>query len=111
MGVGAADDFQVEHVGQHYVVNVGPLAAQEARVFLSLDRMAHAADFGGRSRRRHFSPPSRSFAAAYWYALTMLTYPVHRHRLPEMACRISSSVGLELLLRKAYPAISMPGVQ
>ena len=40
----------------------------------------------------------------------MFTYPVQRHRLPEMAIRISSSDGLGLSSKNATPVIIIPGV-
>ena len=43
---GAPHDVHVEHPRQLDVVHVVALAAEEARVFLALDRVAHAADFG-----------------------------------------------------------------
>ena len=48
VGVGAADDVQPEHARQDDVVDVLARAADEARVLLALDRVAHAPDFGGR---------------------------------------------------------------
>ena len=57
-------------------------------------------DFG-RGPWRHRAPSCRSFAAAYWMDFTMFTYPVHRQRLPEIAQRISPSVGLGVFLRNA----------
>jgi hypothetical protein len=71
VGVRAADDVQVQHPGKLDVVDVGPSTADEARVLLALERVAHAADFGRRARVHH-APPA-IFAAACWTALTMLT--------------------------------------
>ena len=47
VGVGAANDVQPELAGQVDVVDVLAHAADEARVLLALDGMAHAADLGG----------------------------------------------------------------
>src|SRR5215208_2552414 len=41
----------------------------------------------------------------------MFSYPVQRQRLPEMASRISRSVGLGFLSRNSVPVMIMPGVQ
>ncbi len=41
-----ADNVHVEHVGEHDVVDVVALPAQEAAIFLALDRMPHPTDFG-----------------------------------------------------------------
>src|ERR1700704_3567979 len=41
----------------------------------------------------------------------MFTYPVQRHRLPEIAWRISSSLGFLLRSSSALVVMSMPGVQ
>ncbi len=60
--VRAPHDVEVEHAGQLDVVDVRPLAADEARVLLALDRVAHAADLGRRARSvlgRHHAPPSQ----------------------------------------------------
>jgi hypothetical protein len=51
VGERAADDVQIEHARQLDVVHVMALAAYESRILLALDRVAHASDFGGRSRR------------------------------------------------------------
>ena len=51
--------------------------------------------------------PPEIAAAACCTALTMFTYPVQRHRLPEMAQRISSSLGLGFFSRNALLVISM----
>src|SRR6185436_658967 len=100
VGVGAPHDVEVEHARELDVVHVGALAADEARVFLALDGMPHPSDLG-RCLGRHQEPPWAIAVAACWTALTMFTYPVHRQRLPEMAWRISSSVGALCLPRKA----------
>ena len=44
-------------------------------------------------------------------ASTIFAYPVHRHRLPAMASRTSSSVGLGFSSSSAFAASTMPGVQ
>src|SRR6185503_14637098 len=120
---------------------VSTLALQEARILLALHAVTHAADFcrSGHPRlgrgpdvlRRalwfrgvvfglvvevgHDQPPfpseACSLSAAYWMASTILLYPVQRQRLPEMACRISGSLGLGFLARKALAHRIMPGVQ
>ena len=46
--VRAAHDVHVHHVGQLHVVDVAALALDEARVFLALHAVAHAADLVGR---------------------------------------------------------------
>ena len=56
VGERAADDVQVEHAGQLDVVHVAALPADEARIFLALDRMAHSSDVRCRSRRHRFLP-------------------------------------------------------
>ena len=58
VGDGAPDDVQPEHPRQREVVDVVALALQEARVFLALHGVAHAADLGGCSRC-HQSPLPR----------------------------------------------------
>src|SRR5207253_1496022 len=109
VGVRAADDVEIEHAGQLDVVHVRAPAANEARVFLALERVAHSSDVGRRAGL-HQAPPC-SAAAACWTALTMFTYPVQRQRLPEIARRMSSSLGFGCFSRKATLVISMPGVQ
>jgi len=47
VGVRAADDVEPQLARQVEVVDVFADAADEPRVFLALDRMAHAPDFGG----------------------------------------------------------------
>src|SRR6478752_4933216 len=49
--------------------------------------------------------------AADWTALTMLWYPVQRHRLPSSPRRISSSEGLGFSFSSETAAITNPGVQ
>ena len=87
MGVRAADDVHPELAGQVEVVDVLALAADEARVLLALDGVAHAPDFeGGRGPDLdvgHLAHPAvagsagastaRKVSAACWIALTMLT--------------------------------------
>src|SRR4029077_9607206 len=51
------------------------------------------------------------FSAACCTAFTMLRYPVQRHRLPEIAWRISCSLGFLLRSSSALVVISIPGVQ
>jgi len=58
-------------------------------------------DCVGRAAQFNGPLPCRTFSAAYWTALTILTYPVQRHRLPEIAQRISSSVGAALCCKSA----------
>ena len=41
----------------------------------------------------------------------MFTYPVQRQRFPDIASRISASLGFALAASSAVPVISMPGVQ
>ena len=57
--VGAAHDIHVEHAGQLDVVDVVALTAQEPRILLALDRVAHPSDFGRRLRcvRAHVNLP------------------------------------------------------
>src|SRR5207253_629365 len=55
--------------------------------------------------------PVRSSPAASSTASKILVYPVHRHRLPASASRISSRFGFALRASKAVPLISIPGVQ
>ena len=57
VGERAADDVQEQHARELDVVHVAALPADEPRVLLALDRVAHASDFGCRSRRHH-CPPS-----------------------------------------------------
>ena len=89
VGVRAADDVEPEHARQDDVLDVLALAADEPRVFLALDRMAHAPDFRGGLRLQlggHQATPSvvsaattgadsaaDSVPAACWMALTMFT--------------------------------------
>ena len=83
VGVGAAHDVHVDHARQLDIVYVAALAAQEARVFLALDAVAHAAEGLCGSRHWVASAPavamagaaccSRILPAAYWMDLTMLT--------------------------------------
>ncbi len=47
VGIRAPDDVQPKHARQDEVVDVLALAADEPRIFLALDGMAHAPDFGG----------------------------------------------------------------
>ena len=63
----------------------------------------------GHGRRRPIG--YRSFSAACCTALTMLTYPVQRQRFPEIASRISSSLGFLFRSSSATLVIIMPGVQ
>ena len=53
VGVRAADDVEPELAGQVDVVDVLALAADEARVLLALDRVAHAPDLGAGAGLRH----------------------------------------------------------
>ena len=55
--VGAAHDVQVEHPRPHDVVDVVAAAADEARVLLALDAVAHASDFGACLCDHGVSPP------------------------------------------------------
>ncbi len=58
VGVRAADDIEVQHAGQFHVVDVGALAADEARVLLALDAVTHALD--GSFGSHGLSPVPRS---------------------------------------------------
>ena len=107
--VRAAHDVHVQHPGQLDVVDVVALAADEARVFLALHGVTHAADFCIGPGSVHGAPPI--FWAACWTAFTILRYPVQRHRLPEIAWRISCSLGLRFCSSSALHVMSMPGVQ
>ena len=53
----------------------------------------------------------RKLAAVSLIAVTMFRYPVQRHRLPEIAFLICSSVGLLTFLSRPYADMSIPGVQ
>ena len=64
----AAQELHVEHPRQDDVVDVRPLAANEAGVLLALDRVAEPANL----RRSHrYTSSALSLAAAYCTALTM----------------------------------------
>ena len=107
----------VQHPGKHDVVDKGACALDEAVVLVPLDVVADAANLGGRYRlvvvgcRCHESLPAVAILPASWIDLTMLTYPVHRHRLPEMAHRTSSSVGFGLSSMSLDPTSIIAGVQ
>ena len=58
-------------------------------------------DCVGRAAQFNGPLPCRIFSAAYCTDLTMLTYPVQRHRLPEMARRISASSGWGFFFKRA----------
>ena len=60
------------------------------------------------------TPPvssSASCSAAHWTAATMFLYPVQRQIAPEIAVRISASVGCGFSSSSARLVISIPGVQ
>src|SRR5439155_5354456 len=106
--VRTSDDVEVEHPGEFHVVHVVPLAADEAGVLLPLHGLADAAVHG------HGCPPPEGPAilfAACWIAFTIFTYPVQRHRFPEIARRICSSVGCRFFWSNATEHIIIPGVQ
>ena len=68
VGVRAADDVQPELAGQVHVLDVLALALDEARVFLALDRVAHAPDLGAGAKvavgfGRHVVSPAQPAAA------------------------------------------------
>src|SRR5215470_203396 len=100
MCVWAADDIEIQHARQLDIIHVSALFSDKTRVFLALHGVPHAADFR-RCSERHHASLCRIFSAAYWTALTILTYPVQRHRLPEIAQRISSSLGAGLCCKRA----------
>src|SRR5215207_63661 len=114
MRVGAAQHRAVQHARQHEVVDIVALTAQEASVLL-----AHPApETNIRVVRRdgHDAATSsvsviRGWAAAQRIARTMFSYPVQRHRLPEIASRISASDGSGLASRSQRAVNIIPGVQ
>src|SRR5581483_4848820 len=66
----------------------------------------------GKSRKRgKRCVYGRISAAAFCTARTILSYPVHRQRLPASHQRISSSVGFGFLSSSAFAATRKPGVQ
>ena len=86
VGVRAPDDVQPEHARQDEVVDVLALAADEPWVFLALDGVAHAPDFGrgvggdlghvvylAAAGSAGASCAALSSPAACWIALTMFT--------------------------------------
>jgi hypothetical protein len=83
----------MKHAWKLEIVNIIALTAQKAGIFDTFSRMAQTMDFG-------FN---------LFYSLFM--YPVHRQRLPEMAWRMSSSVGCGFRSSKADEVIIIPGVQ
>ena len=71
--VGAPQDRAVEHPRQHDVVEIGPLAADEARVLLALHvAVAERCLLRSGGRHRHLLASAPSCSAAQRTALTML---------------------------------------
>src|SRR5262249_12159574 len=116
--VGTAQHRAVDHPRQADVVEVGALAADEALVLLALEAAEADRALGLRARKvlsdGHAQTPclaAASCSAAHWIAATMFLYPVQRQIPPEMAVRISRSVGFGFSSRRARAVISIPGVQ
>src|SRR5581483_1591660 len=104
--VGAADEGEVQFARDDDVVGVLALARQQRRVFAPRQRRAHHA--GAVLGDRHAGTPALAAAST---ALTMLWYPVQRHRLPSRPRRTSSSVRSLFSLMSDTAASTMPGVQ
>ncbi len=66
---------------------------QIANEFGFADRLGASVDAGSVLTNRHDSLPSRTRSAARSTASMMFQYPVHRQRLLERCCRISSRLG------------------
>ena len=87
----------MHHARQPDVVQVGALAADEARVLLALEPAEADRALGGRAGKvldgghAHASlfAVAASCSAAQRTALTMFLYPVQRQIAPEIAIRIS----------------------
>ena len=121
VGVRRTQDRQVQHAAQIDVVDVVAAAPDEARVLLA-EHPAVAARLlivvgliVGRWRTGLCSGHAFASSFACWAAhctdRTIVVYPVHRQICPEMASRISSSVGSGLRSSSARAVIIMPGVQ
>ena len=116
--VRAAQHGAVDHSRQPDVIEVGALAADEARVFLALQTTEADRTLGLGTRKvfDHCHAHASCFAAASYSAaqrtaLTMFLYPVQRQMAPEIAVRISWSVGSGFSSSRARAVINMPGVQ
>ena len=110
VGVGRAHEVGVTHAVHPFVVNKGALRLEKSLVLLAGKALAGPGRSLGlgrcRSRHRETSCPDAALIA-----LTMLTYPVHRQRLPWMPARISSSVGVGLRSSRKSALIRIPDVQ
>ena len=115
----ASQQRSVHHARELDVVEVGALAADEARVLLALQTAEADRALGSGAREvldvdGHAQTPclaAASCSAAQRTALTMFLYPVQRQMAPEIATRISCSVGFGFSSRSARAVISIPGVQ
>src|SRR5580692_2430059 len=116
MRIRAAQDRTVQHARQADVVDKCALAADEPRVFLARDRdelavpgevrgLGHGAD---PAADRPASDDSASLAHST--DRTMFSYPVHRQIWPDIASRISGSVGCGLRFSSQRAVSIMPGV-
>jgi hypothetical protein len=115
VGIRAAEQRAVDHARQLDVVQVVALAADEARVLLALQAAEADGSLGrGVLNGGHAQLPCRaaaSWSAAHRTAATMFLYPVQRQMPPEIAVRISWSVGSGFSSSSARVVISIPGVQ
>ena len=116
----AAQDCHVQHVGEHYVVEIVSGALDESVILVPSNTVADASDLRRCLGMRalifgcgHGSSPQlcRINSPAFCTALTMLTYPVQRQMLPLIAQRTSSSDGSGLSSSRAAPVSIIPGVQ
>lgn len=117
MSVGASADGRVQHAGDAEVVDVLPPATHEAWAFLARHSLSNQVEFlvalGSIMPLRVVNGRGAHciFFAALRTASTICMYPVHMHKLPARASRISRSLGSGFLASKAWLASTMPGVQ
>ena len=104
MGMRAAGKGSVQNTRHLNVVQIQALTRQQTRIFDPLHRGSKVSD-------AHGLPSRRITAAASRAASTMVSYPVHRHRLPEIASRIPASSMSGSASITATRVINIPGVQ
>ena len=103
--VGEADRA-MQHAGQGHVIDIRLVAERELAALIARRRRAHPAAVVDARQR-----PAAPDAAASMIASMILTYPVHRHRLPASAEATSSLVGSGVLASSTSAFIRMPGEQ
>ncbi len=104
----------MDHARQHDVIGE---ARKPGDLGAAVDTATRFADDVQSIARAHRSAPLIAAAdcaitrAASSIASKICTYPVQRHRLPEMASRMRSRLGLGSFASSALAVIRIPGVQ